>query len=133
MAQAQAFGELFDPDHLEVIEDVAAPSCFDLMRELETRLTVPAIHDDQYGTATMIAAAIFNACKVVDPALRRPSWELSRASLNGHGTDAAFGRLRARYRANDFRAACGPPARPRLLAESTVERADNLANLRSRQ
>ena len=48
------------------IEDVAAPGCFELMRELEARLTVPAIHDDQYGTATVIAAAIMNACKVTN-------------------------------------------------------------------
>ena len=62
------------------IEDVAAPSCFELMRELEARLTVPAIHDDQYGTATVIAAAIMNACKVTN---REPG-EL-RVVINGAG------------------------------------------------
>jgi malate dehydrogenase (oxaloacetate-decarboxylating) len=41
------------------------------MRELEARLTVPAIHDDQYGTATVIAAAIMNACKVTIAEVRR--------------------------------------------------------------
>ena len=62
------------------IEDVAAPSCFELMRELEARLTVPAIHDDQYGTATVIAAAIMNACKVTN----RELGEL-RVVINGAG------------------------------------------------
>ena len=62
------------------IEDVAAPGCFELMHELEARLTVPAIHDDQYGTATVIAAAIMNACKVTN---REPGH--LRVVINGAG------------------------------------------------
>jgi malate dehydrogenase (oxaloacetate-decarboxylating) len=62
------------------IEDVAAPGCFELMHELEARLTVPAIHDDQYGTATVIAAAIMNACRVTN---REPGH--LRVVINGAG------------------------------------------------
>ncbi|MGA2842226.1 MAG: malic enzyme-like NAD(P)-binding protein [Steroidobacteraceae bacterium] len=62
------------------IEDVASPSCFELMSALETRLAVPAIHDDQYGTATVIAAALINACKVTN---REPREQ--RVVINGAG------------------------------------------------
>jgi malate dehydrogenase (oxaloacetate-decarboxylating) len=46
------------------LEDVAAPACFEVMRLLEARLPIPAIHDDQYGTATVITAAMVNALKL---------------------------------------------------------------------
>lgn len=62
------------------IEDVASPSCFELMSALETRLGVPAIHDDQFGTATVIAAALINACKVTNRELRE-----QRVVINGAG------------------------------------------------
>jgi malate dehydrogenase (oxaloacetate-decarboxylating) len=47
------------------LEDVAAPECFEVMRKAEARLEVPIIHDDQYGTATVIAAGLFNAWKLL--------------------------------------------------------------------
>ncbi|MEQ9491377.1 MAG: NADP-dependent malic enzyme [Alphaproteobacteria bacterium] len=46
------------------LEDVAAPSCFNIMKRLEQSLPVPVIHDDQYGTATVITAALSNALRV---------------------------------------------------------------------
>lgn len=46
------------------VEDVAAPHCFEIMDRLETELAVPSIHDDQYGTATVIAAALINAMTI---------------------------------------------------------------------
>jgi malate dehydrogenase (oxaloacetate-decarboxylating) len=47
------------------IEDVAAPGCFDLMRGLEASLGVPSLHDDQFGTATVITAALINSLTVL--------------------------------------------------------------------
>lgn len=47
------------------LEDVAAPSCFEVMKLAEARLEVPIIHDDQYGTATVIAAGLMNAWKLL--------------------------------------------------------------------
>lgn len=47
------------------LEDVAAPACFEVMRLAEARLEVPIIHDDQYGTATVIAAGLFNAWELL--------------------------------------------------------------------
>jgi len=51
------------------IEDIAAPGCFELMHGLETNLSVPSLHDDQFGTATVISAALLNALVVLG---RRP-------------------------------------------------------------
>ena len=45
------------------LEDVASPVCFEVMKKAEARLGVPIIHDDQYGTATVIAAGLMNAWK----------------------------------------------------------------------
>jgi malate dehydrogenase (oxaloacetate-decarboxylating) len=52
------------------LEDVAAPRCFEVMGQLDGTLGVPIMHDDQYGTATAIMAALINALRVLD---RRPS------------------------------------------------------------
>jgi malate dehydrogenase (oxaloacetate-decarboxylating) len=62
------------------LEDVAAPGCFRVMSELAQRLPVPILHDDQYGTATVIAAGVTNALKVVG---RKPGGV--RAVVNGAG------------------------------------------------
>jgi malate dehydrogenase (oxaloacetate-decarboxylating) len=47
------------------LEDIAAPHCFDIMEQAPARLTVPIIHDDQYGTATVVIAALLNAFKLL--------------------------------------------------------------------
>ena len=47
------------------LEDVAAPHCFEVMEQAPKRLSVPIIHDDQYGTATVIVAALMNAFKLL--------------------------------------------------------------------
>jgi malate dehydrogenase (oxaloacetate-decarboxylating)(NADP+) len=43
------------------LEDIAAPHCFYIERELSRRLDIPVFHDDQHGTAIIIAAGILNA------------------------------------------------------------------------
>jgi len=43
------------------LEDVAAPACFEAVRRLEDSMDVPILHDDQYGTATVVTAAMINA------------------------------------------------------------------------
>ncbi len=48
------------------LEDIAAPACFDVMDQLSRTLPVPIMHDDQYGTATAITAALINALKILD-------------------------------------------------------------------
>jgi len=45
------------------IEDVAAPECFKITRELDRRLSIPVFHDDQHGTATIVLAGLYGALK----------------------------------------------------------------------
>lgn len=47
------------------LEDIKAPECFLVERELRKRMRIPVFHDDQHGTAIIVAAAISNGLKVV--------------------------------------------------------------------
>ena len=47
------------------LEDIKAPDCFYVERELRKRMKIPVFHDDQHGTAITVGAAILNALKVV--------------------------------------------------------------------
>jgi malate dehydrogenase (oxaloacetate-decarboxylating) len=42
------------------VEDVAAPECFKITRELDRRLKIPVMHDDQHGTATVVLAGLYS-------------------------------------------------------------------------
>ena len=46
------------------IEDVASPHCFEIVSQLEERLSIPVLHDDQFGTATVVTAAVINSLKL---------------------------------------------------------------------
>jgi malate dehydrogenase (oxaloacetate-decarboxylating)(NADP+) len=43
------------------LEDIKAPECFDIEAKLRERLCIPVFHDDQHGTAIIVAAAVQNA------------------------------------------------------------------------
>jgi malate dehydrogenase (oxaloacetate-decarboxylating)(NADP+) len=43
------------------LEDIKAPECFEVERVLRERMKIPVFHDDQHGTAIIVAAAIMNA------------------------------------------------------------------------
>ena len=62
------------------LEDIAAPKCFEIEQALERELEIPVFHDDQHGTAIVVAAALKNALKVAGKTL-----EGSRIVLNGPG------------------------------------------------
>lgn len=47
------------------LEDIAAPRCFEIERKLKERCDIPVFHDDQHGTAIVVAASLINAIKVV--------------------------------------------------------------------
>jgi len=51
------------------LEDIAAPACFEIERALAERLDIPVFHDDQHGTAIIIAAALLNALELQGKAL----------------------------------------------------------------
>lgn len=46
------------------LEDIAAPHCFYIENELKKRLNIPVFHDDQHGTAVIVAAALLNALQL---------------------------------------------------------------------
>ena len=46
------------------LEDIKAPDCFYVERELRKRMKIPVFHDDQHGTAITVAAALLNGLKV---------------------------------------------------------------------
>ncbi len=48
------------------LEDIKAPECFLVERSLRERMRIPVFHDDQHGTAIIVAAAVLNGLKVVD-------------------------------------------------------------------
>ena len=47
------------------LEDISAPRCFEIETRLKEELGIPVFHDDQHGTAIVIAAALLNALKIV--------------------------------------------------------------------
>ena len=48
------------------LEDIAAPHCFEIEKALIEKLDIPVFHDDQHGTAIIIAAGLLNALEVQD-------------------------------------------------------------------
>lgn len=46
------------------LEDIAAPRCFEIEQRLQDRLSIPVFHDDQHGTAIIIAAGLENALQL---------------------------------------------------------------------
>jgi malate dehydrogenase (oxaloacetate-decarboxylating)(NADP+) len=47
------------------LEDIKAPECFIVERKLRERMKIPVFHDDQHGTAIIVAAAVMNGLKLV--------------------------------------------------------------------
>jgi malate dehydrogenase (oxaloacetate-decarboxylating)(NADP+) len=47
------------------LEDIKAPECFEVESRLRRRMNIPVFHDDQHGTAIIVAAALHNALRVV--------------------------------------------------------------------
>jgi len=48
------------------LEDIKAPECFYIERKCRERMKIPVFHDDQHGTAIIVAAAVMNGLRVVD-------------------------------------------------------------------
>lgn len=48
------------------LEDIKAPECFKIERELRARMNIPVFHDDQHGTSIIVAAALLNALILID-------------------------------------------------------------------
>ena len=63
------------------LEDIAAPRCFEIERRLKEELDIPVFHDDQHGTAIVVAAGLTNALKLVGK-----KWEDISAVISGAGS-----------------------------------------------
>lgn len=48
------------------LEDFKAPECFEIERRLKEKMNIPVFHDDQHGTAIVVAAAVINWSKVTE-------------------------------------------------------------------
>lgn len=65
------------------LEDIAAPRCFEIERQLKEKLDIPIFHDDQHGTAVVTLAALINALRVVGKKLAEV-----KIVINGAGAAA---------------------------------------------
>lgn len=63
------------------LEDIAAPRCFEVERRLKEICDIPVFHDDQHGTAIVVAAAFLNALKLV-----KKDISTVKAVINGAGS-----------------------------------------------
>lgn len=61
------------------LEDISAPRCFDIERELVETLDIPVFHDDQHGTAIVVLAALLNALTVAGKKLDKVKIVISGA------------------------------------------------------
>ena len=62
------------------LEDISAPRCFEIETRLKAELDIPVFHDDQHGTAIVVAAALKNALK-----LAGKSMQSIKVVINGAG------------------------------------------------
>lgn len=65
------------------LEDIAAPRCFEIERRLKETLDIPVFHDDQHGTAIVVAAAMLNAGKVIGKSLAQMTIVINGAGAAG--------------------------------------------------
>ncbi|MDO4266801.1 MAG: NADP-dependent malic enzyme [Eubacteriales bacterium] len=71
------------------LEDISAPRCFEVERRLKELCDIPVFHDDQHGTAIVVAAALINAAKVTGKEMGK-----MRIVINGAGAAGiAIGKL----------------------------------------
>lgn len=63
------------------LEDISAPRCFEVERRLKELCGIPVFHDDQHGTAIVLAAALENALKIV-----KKDISSARLVVNGAGS-----------------------------------------------
>ncbi len=63
------------------LEDISAPRCFEIEQKLKELCDIPVFHDDQHGTAIVVAAAMLNALKIVKKDIGK-----IRVVINGAGS-----------------------------------------------
>jgi len=71
------------------LEDIASPRCFEIEERLQEALDIPVFHDDQHGTAIVVACGIINGLRVVEKKI-----DAIRVVINGSGAaGTAIGKM----------------------------------------
>ncbi|OLR59875.1 malate dehydrogenase [Anaerostipes sp. 494a] len=65
------------------LEDISAPRCFEIERRLKEELDIPVFHDDQHGTAIVVAAGLLNALRYVGKSLEEVNIVINGAGSAG--------------------------------------------------
>jgi len=65
------------------LEDIKAPECFKVEQQLRERMNIPVFHDDQHGTAIIVAAAVLNGLRLVEKPLDEVKLVASGAGAAG--------------------------------------------------
>ncbi len=74
------------------LEDIKAPECFEIERKLRARMKIPVFHDDQHGTAIIVAAAVLNGLEVVGKRIDRGQAGRQRRGCRGARLRRSAGR-----------------------------------------
>ena len=81
-----------------VLEDIAAPGCFEIEKKLQALINIPVFHDDQHGTAVVVLAALMNALRLV-----KKKKENIRVVINGVGAAGmAIARILLTWKVKDI-------------------------------
>ena len=67
------------------LEDISAPRCFEIETRLKKELDIPVFHDDQHGTAIVVAAGLINALKIVNKSIDDAKIVINGAGAAGIG------------------------------------------------
>ncbi|MFA5676674.1 MAG: NADP-dependent malic enzyme, partial [Christensenellales bacterium] len=65
------------------LEDISSPRCFEIEEKLKKCTDIPIFHDDQHGTAIVVAAAVINALKLVKKELGKVHTVINGAGSAG--------------------------------------------------
>lgn len=68
------------------LEDIKAPECFVIEKALKERLSIPVFHDDQHGTAIVVAAGLLNALELQGKTLEKAKIVCAGAGAAGIAT-----------------------------------------------
>ncbi len=99
------------------LEDIAAPRCFEIEKKLKEKCDIPIFHDDQHGTAVVVAAALINAMKLTGKKLSDVKAVFSGAGAAGTAIFKLLWRMGLRHAVLCDRKGVVYPGRPGLDAD----------------
>ncbi|MBL8211567.1 MAG: NADP-dependent malic enzyme [Bryobacterales bacterium] len=120
------------------LEDIKAPECFEIERELRRTMKIPVFHDDQHGTAIIAGAALLNALEITGKTLDRVKAVFNGAGASGIACAEHFVHLGVRREnilmcdthgvvyegrtegMNEYKARFAQPTERRTLADALV-------------